>query len=99
MFCQLSSGDIKDADYTFQWLWIKIKNWKRIQTSIRKIRNSPLGHRRRTWQYIWNKMTLALSEKDEDKNGNDVNSSVGIHVQGASAQAKQKSRKEKKKKP
>jgi len=94
MFCQLSPGDIKDADYTFQWLWIKVKNWKRIQTSTKKIRNSPLGHRRRTWQYLWNKMTLALSEKDEDKNENDVNQSVGIHVFGAAA----KTRKEKKKK-
>ena len=94
MFCQLSPGDIKDADYTFQWLWIKIKNWKRIQTSTKKIRNSPLGHRRRTWQYIWNKMTLALSEQDEDKNENDVNQSVGIHVHGAAA----KTRKDKKKK-
>ena len=106
IFCQLTPGDLSvggcGVDFTFQWLWNKIKNWKRIEHEVRKIRRVGIPHRRRTWQYLWTAMTSALAIKDEDRNENDLNATLGRHQSGwneggkvYAAQTKQQKRKDK----
>ena len=83
IFCQLTPSDIEvegcGVDFTFQWLWNKIKNWKRIKHEVRKIRRVKPTHRKRTWQHLWSVMSSALAARDEDRNEDDLNATIHKH--------------------
>ena len=50
----IEESDMPQSKFMFQWLFAKFKNWKPIAHKIRRIRESRLTSKTRSWSYLWN---------------------------------------------
>ena len=64
----LRHDDIKDQELMFDWLFEKFKGWNVLSHKIEKIKESPVGSRRRTWTYLWAAIMSHLDNYYEDGN-------------------------------
>ena len=88
--CSLRVDDIKDKELMYTWLWEKFKNWPPISTKTEQIRDSPVGSKKRSWNYLWTVINNHLTNQYEDINYRDI--SIGLTGTYASAQAQQNQR-------
>ena len=72
----LRSDEIKDHDFLYSWLWDRVRQWPAIQGKIERIRESRIGSRRRTFNYLWSVIVSHLAHRHEDENYRDLQSSI-----------------------
>ena len=65
---QLTDDDLKDKKLLFEWLFEKFRNWSAIKREVERIKDAPIGSRRRNFSTLWAIIERVLSYSSEDQN-------------------------------